>query len=224
GFEDAVDVAARSVGGDVGADRDCRQGLPQPPVQRRQRGAAGGLVGRPQIVAAQRLARLVARPAEPVGAAAAGIDREIRHRRIDAGAARSRMKQVPAALVRRLLLGAAGDQGSPITVGDLDIDAELLEIVGRDIAERADAGDLVGVDQRDLLALVAGLAEQRLGTGQILLLIRLRACLGLVRAAADKERIAGAPQRSSPNAALRYSSWLTAIASACRAFGLSNGG
>src|SRR5438270_11294206 len=62
GFEDAVDVATRRVGGDVGTDRDCRQGLPQPPMQCRQRGAAGGLVGRPQIVAAQRLARLVTRP------------------------------------------------------------------------------------------------------------------------------------------------------------------
>src|SRR5438477_3528081 len=72
GFEDPVHIAARGVGGDVGADRDRRQGLPQPPAQGDERGAPRGLVGGAQIVAAQRLARLVARPAEPVSAAAAG--------------------------------------------------------------------------------------------------------------------------------------------------------
>src|SRR5260370_194156 len=102
-------------------------------------------------------------------------------------------KGVSGGLRRGVLLGAGGDQRSPIAVGDLDIHAELAQVVGGDVAERADAGDLMGVDQDDLLALVAGFREQRLGAPQILLLIALRAGLGLVRAAADEERIALAP-------------------------------
>src|SRR5215472_5261729 len=49
------------------------------------------------------------------------------------------------------------------------------------------------VDEPDLLTLVSGLGEERLGARQIRLTIGFGAGLRLVRAAADKEAVAGAP-------------------------------
>ena len=98
------------------------------------------------------------------------------------------MEDVPPALVGRVFLRPPRDHRTPIGIGDIDVEPGFSQIAHRDVAERADSGDLVGVDESDLLPLVARLREQRLGARQILFAIGFGAGLGLVRAAADKER------------------------------------
>src|SRR5207237_8041599 len=119
--------------------------------------------------------------------------REISPGRGHPGAADGGVKEVPAALPRGVLLGPPRHHRSPVADRELDIDADLLEVVGGDIAERADGGELPGGDQHDLLALVAGLGEKRLGARQILVAMIFRARLGAVGAAGDKKGPAFTP-------------------------------
>src|ERR1700730_1653116 len=193
GAQDAGDIGAPGPGLDILADRDIGQRFPQVPVERFECGPARGFVSGPDIGAAQFLGLCIARPAEPVVAAAARIDRKIGQGRRHPGPADRGMEEVPAALPRGILLRPPRHHRSPLADRELDIDADLLEVVGGDVAERADARDLPGGDQHDFLALVAGLAQKRLGAGQILMAMLFRARLGAVRAAAHKKGPAFAP-------------------------------
>src|SRR6266851_35288 len=74
GAQDAGDIGAPSPGLDILADRDIRQRFPEVPVQRFECGPTRRFVSGTDIGAAQFLGLGIARPAEPVVAAAARID------------------------------------------------------------------------------------------------------------------------------------------------------
>ena len=81
------------------------------------------------------LHRVRFRPAEP-GGVAAGIERDIRRRIHAVRAGMPGVEDVPAALVRRLLAGAALADGAPVQRLILHVHADPLQQIGRHVALR----------------------------------------------------------------------------------------
>ena len=70
---------------------------------------------------------------------------------------------IPAALVRRLARGAAGDQRGPVHRGVVDVDADLLEHRSRHLRDLLQCRLVGRRHQQHRFALVAALADQPLG-------------------------------------------------------------
>src|SRR3954447_14043299 len=154
--DDAGQVLAVGGGLPVFAHRDERRVLPDLHLHLAGdalllRGIAGVEPG-----GAQFLDLRARRPAVPAGLAVGphrlvaervGVrDRAVDHREED----------VPAALVRRALIGTAADHGAEIHLLEIDVEAGPAQLIGADLRQIADAGHLGRRDDDDLFALVAG--------------------------------------------------------------------
>src|SRR5262245_61483053 len=118
------------------------------------------LVGlRKTVGVAQLLDLGIARPAEQ-SLVAGRTDPGMQDRMRAADAARGGHEDVPAALRRRLLLGPTRDHRAPVHRLGVDVDAGLPHGLDQHLRCRCDGG-MVGCGQnRDRLALIAGLLEE----------------------------------------------------------------
>ena len=99
------------------------------------------------------------------------------------------MEDRPPALVDRVLAGAALHDGAPVGVLQFHVHTELFQQIGGDVAERADAGKIGGIDDDNFLPGIAGVLQQLLAQRQVALHLR-RADLGAERGAAGEQRLA----------------------------------
>src|ERR1043165_7659442 len=110
---------------------------------------------------AQLLVHLVGRPAEPA-LLAVRLMADERDRIADRGRTRPGDEQVPAALVRRRLHGAARDHAAPVGGRELHVDADIAQALRHDLCGVVHEVDVGRVQQHDRLAVVAGFCDQLL--------------------------------------------------------------
>src|SRR5216683_4017199 len=87
-------------------------------------------IGLANVFLAQRLLLLVARPADEILAIAGHDRRRADQRTGELGAIGTGVKEVPAALIGWILLGAARRYRTPVGHLQIDVDADFLEAVG----------------------------------------------------------------------------------------------
>src|ERR1051326_2170965 len=117
------------------------------------------VVLRVQPILCQRLDLRVLVPAEP--ARRANTSEWRRYDRIqNESAGRPGVKHGPTAFLHRLLGGAALHHGTPIRRLQLRLDADLLEEIERDVAQRTDRGEISGVDDDGFRTVVGSLLDQ----------------------------------------------------------------
>ena len=117
-------------------------------------------VGRAGKCVAQAFDLFVARPSEPGPFAAASGNRDVGDRVGDVHGERPGMKQVPAALQRRIGDGATGSQRTPVHGLEIDHEAGITQGLRRDQGRAVEDGDIGGLQDRHRRTFVAGCRDQ----------------------------------------------------------------
>ena len=141
----------------------------------------------------QRLGVFVAGPAAKVLAVTRHVGAEIGQRVVHRRPRRPRNEQVPPPSGWRPLVRQVTRRGAPIGPHDIDVHAGLLHLIGNHLGHLPDPGDLVRRGEHQLLAVISGLGQQRLGLGKIRLEV-FRSDLGAIRPAADIVSVAAPPE------------------------------